>query len=80
MEHRLTKNKAEKYLETGSGTCPRCGSISITGESVEISGPTAWQRCSCAECDLWWTDTYHLAKMEANGKTHYRASDPGLGL
>jgi len=60
---KLTVKKKRSYLRHGS-CCPYCGSISITGESVDIDGTGAWQEVDCQECGRRWRDVYRLADVE----------------
>lgn len=60
---KLTVKKKRSYLRHGS-CCPYCGSISITGESVDIEGAGASQEVSCHECERRWRDVYRLTNVK----------------
>lgn len=60
----LTPRKIEKYLKHGSGSCPRCGSISIEGGSFDMDGTEVSQRIICDDCGLFWWDTYRLSRID----------------
>lgn len=62
----------EKYL-LNSHRCinPKCRSLDITGDSVEVDSGGASQDVSCNVCDSTWTDVYKLdyvENIEINGE------------
>ena len=52
--------------EQGNGyysVCPSCSSKEIEGGHIEIEGPEAWQRVTCANGHRW-IEVYRLARIE----------------
>lgn len=62
----LTQKQMEEYVESGGHNCPHCGAQdgvdgeSLTGSSVDIDGPLAWQDMTCGRCGNSWRDCYKL--------------------
>lgn len=56
----------EEYCKHGGGHCPYCGSVDITGGSIQIDAATAWQTITCSTCEKQWTDIYSLTEYEAD--------------
>lgn len=52
---------SREYVKRAGQDCPNCGGPHVQGDrSVEVDGGTAWQNCSCTECEATWTDNYKL--------------------
>jgi formate dehydrogenase maturation protein FdhE len=62
----LTKEQKKKYMESGGGVCPVCGSQDISGGFVEVQAQEAWQNVSCSDCGESWRDVYKLAFVETD--------------
>lgn len=59
-----TKHCVEVDAEYNCSVCPECGSSKITGERFEANGTSAYQVCSCYDCDARWDDIYVLTGYE----------------
>ncbi len=59
-----TKHCVEVDTEYDCSVCPECGSSKITGERFEANGTSAYQVCSCYDCDARWDDNYVLTGYE----------------
>jgi len=50
----------EKYVKYSGGICPACRKNTITSDSIEAEGSSAWANCRCSSCGAEWTDHYTL--------------------
>ena len=48
------------HIKRKGGSCPLCGSPSIQGGFVEIETGKAFQKMTCADCEVKWQDIYEL--------------------
>ena len=48
------------HIKRKGVSCPLCGSPSIQGGFVEIETGKAFQKMTCAECEVKWQDIYEL--------------------
>ena len=51
------------YVQDGGNHCPKCKSLNISGEGVEIAGLAAAQAVSCNDCEAVWTDHYAFDRV-----------------
>ena len=58
----FTKAQKKKYLKN-AGECPKCGSMDIGGDSIEVDGNCCWQTVSCSKCGTNWHDVYTLSNV-----------------
>jgi len=51
-----------EYVKRCGLLCPVCeqDKVRVTGQ-IEKSVTTAWQECSCQNCNATWVDVYNLA-------------------
>lgn len=62
----LTQQQMKEYVESGGHKCPFCGAQDgvdggcVTGSSVQIDGPEAYQDMTCSGCSNQWRDFYRL--------------------
>lgn len=52
------------YITEQSDHCPRCGSTNIEGGSYNPEGNLICQKVGCTACELEWTETYKLFRIE----------------
>lgn len=64
MSNTLSVEQKKDYLSGKSGQCPKCKSLNIVGEHIEVDGQTAWQEVSCSNCEFIWNDIYTLTDIE----------------
>ena len=61
---KLTPEQIKKYNRRKGGECPVCGSGDMSGERMQVDGPTASQDVNCLTCGCTWTDIYRFAGID----------------
>lgn len=52
----------KRYLASGGGKCPFCGSVELEGGSYDFDGDVTLE-VSCNDCHASWKDVYTLTAM-----------------
>ncbi len=61
----LTKAEEKAYLKN-PGSCPKCKSGNITGDSFEANDNKVWQTVICEDCGFKWMDEFTLTNIFQN--------------